>query len=222
MSTIWKANINKLLEFKAEFGHPNVPKSYADKKLFRLVTSLRQQKRYGTLKAERELALHQMGFHFEPLQTLWIKTYNQVIAFYRLNGHSSPKRKSDNEHERALADWVHRMHKMVRRNQLTEEKCTKLKLINIDGNPSGHKITKSGLPLLFETMLERLQHYIKNYSSVIHKDMADPILYQWVKFQQARIDTSVISTKEYSALIRTGFEISKEQEGILKIVTTNH
>jgi len=71
-------------------------------------------------------------------------------------------------------------------------------------------------------MLERLQHYIKNYSSVIHKDMADPILYQWVKFQQARIDTSVISTKEYSALIRTGFEISKEQEGILKIVTTNH
>jgi hypothetical protein len=221
MSTIWEKNLNKLLDFKTEFGHSNVPKSYADKKLSRLVTTLRQQKRYGTLKAERELTLHQIGFDFEPLQTQWIKSYNQVIEFYRLNGHTSPKRRSDNEHERAIADWVHRMHKMVRRNQLSNEKCEKLKMINIDGNPSDHKITKSGLPLAFETMLGRLKHYIKNFSSVIHKDMADPALYQWVKFQQTRIDASVISTKEYSVLIKTGFEVLKEKEGILKIVNTN-
>jgi hypothetical protein len=220
MSTIWQSNLNKLLEFKAEFGHTNVPKSYTDKKLSRLVTTLRQQKRYDILKPERELALHQIGFDFEPLQTQWFANYNQVIEFYRLNGHSSPKRRSDNEHERAIADWVHRMHKMVRRNELSPEKCEKLKMINIDGNPSDHKITKSGMPLAFETMLGRLKDYIKNFSSVIHKDMADPALYQWVQFQQTRIDASVISSTEYSALIKTGFEMSKENKEHLKLVNS--
>ncbi|PCJ49768.1 MAG: hypothetical protein COA74_04785 [Gammaproteobacteria bacterium] len=227
MSAIWKSNLNKLLKFKAEFGHTSVPKSYTDKQLARLVTTLRQQKRYGILKAERELALHQIGFDFEPLQTLWLTNYRQVIEFYRHNGHSSPNRRSENEHERALADWVHRMHKMVRRNELSTEKCLKLKLINIDGNPSDHKITNLGLPLSFELMLGRLKNYIKNFSSVIHPHMADPNLYQWVMLQQSRIDGSVISTKEYAALINTGFEFAreatdaKETDNILKIVNTS-
>ena len=89
MSKIWQNNLIKLLQFKAEFGHTNVPKSYADKRLARLVTTLRQQKRYRTLKPERELALHQIGFDFEPLQTQWLVNYNKVIDFYRLNGHAS-------------------------------------------------------------------------------------------------------------------------------------
>ena len=218
MSSIWQNNFNKLLQFKAEFGHTNVPKSYVDGKLARLVITLRQQKRYKTLKPERELALHQIGFDFEPQTTQWLSSYNKVVEFYRLNGHSSPNRRSKNDHERAIADWVHRMHKMIRNDELLEEQIQKLKLINIDGNPSNYKINSRGLPQSFDTMLERLNNYINQYSHTIHPTMADPALYEWVLLQHKRINASVISPKEYAAIMKTGFKLEQEFKGFLRDV----
>jgi len=212
MSRIWQNNLEKLIQYRDEFGHTNVPKSYTDKHLARLVTTLRQQKRYTTLKPERELALHQIGFDFEPLQTQWLANYNKLVEFYRLNGHSSPNRRSDNGHERALADWVHRMQKMVRNQKLTEEQVQKLKLINIDGNPSDHRITVNGLPQSFENMLGKLSQYICQYSSVIYPGIADPVLHKWLQLQQQRIKAAVISTKEYTALIKTGFTVEQKNQ----------
>jgi len=211
MSFIWQRNLNKLLQFKAEFGHVNVPKSYADEKLARLVTSLRQQKRRGTLSSERELALHRIDFDFEPLQTQWLNVYSKIVEYYRLNGHVSPNRRSDNEHERALADWTHRMHKMIRRNELDDEKVYKLKLIYIDGNPSEHRIGLSGLATSFEQNLERLNKYIQTNGTLIHAGMSDPIVYQWVLFQQQRITTALIRPTEYFHLMKTGFQLEKNE-----------
>ena len=222
MSSIWQKNLNKLLQFKAEFGHVNVPKSYADKQLARLVTTLRQQKRYGTLSSERELALHRIDFDFEPMQSQWLNVYSKVVEYYRLNGHASPNRRSDNEHERALADWTHRMHKMIRKNELDVEKVYKLKLINIDGKPSEHRIGLSGLAASFEQKLERLNKYIGTNSTLIHAGMSDPTVYQWVLFQQQRIKAALITPTEYSSLLRTGFQLEKnESHQLPKIVNFN-
>jgi len=211
MSNIWQRNLNKLMQFKAEFGHVNVPKSYSDKQLARLVTTIRQQKRYGTLSSERELALHRIGFDFEPMQSQWLNVYNKVAEYYRLNGHASPNRRSDNEHERALADWTHRMHKMIRNNQLDKEKVYKLSLINIDGKPTEHKLGLTGLPKSFEKKLERLKKYISNNSTLIHSNMSDPALYHWILLQQQRINAALITPAEYSALTKTGFKLEQQE-----------
>ncbi len=207
MSNIWQKNLDKLIQFKAEYGHVNVPKSYADQQLARLVTTLRQHKRYGTLKAERELALHQIGFDFDPLQTLWLNNYQKIIEFYRMNGHASPNRRSENEHERALADWVHRMHKLYRNNELSEDKKQKLKLVNIDGDPAGQRHSRHGLPRAFEDMLKRLTNHIKQQGPEINPLTTDSDLFDWLLIQQQRINSALILSKEYSLLLNTGFSI---------------
>ena len=184
---------------------------YTDKQLARLVTTLRQQKRYGTLSSERELALHRIDFDFEPMQSQWINIYNKMVEYYRLNGHASPNRRSNNEHERALADWTHRMHKMIRKNELDDEKLYKLKLLNIDGKPSEHRIGLSGLPASFEQNLERLNKYINSNGTFIHAGISDPTLYKWILFQQQRINASLITPTEYSALIKTGFQLEQSK-----------
>lgn len=218
MSRIWDNNLQKLKEFKTEFRHLNVPKSYHDKQLARLVTTLRQQKRADTLKPERELALHRLGFDFEPHQTQWLANYQQLVEFYRLNGHSAPYRRSENQHERALADWVHRMHKLIRRGELSQEKKSLLDLIYVDGSPSSHKLLKNGTPQSFDKMLNRLQKYIQHNGPIIHANIADPILYSWLLSQQERINSSVISAVEFSLLMKTGFEFEKQHTSILRSV----
>ncbi len=210
MSRIWQQNFNKLLAFKAEFGHVNVPKSYVDKKLARLVTTIRQQKRYKTLKPERELALLQIGFDFDPIQSLWEKSYKKVCEFYRMNGHSSPYRRSKNEHERALGDWVHRMHKLIRLEELSDDKVQKLKLINIDGHPSNYHLSRNGLPIIFESMLGKLKKQIRQYGQNIHHHNTNPELYNWLLFQQQRIQAALIPPKEYSALMKSDFDLKQE------------
>jgi len=210
VSNIWRRNLDKLIQFKTEYGHVNVPKSYADQQLARLVTTLRQQKRYGTLKAERELALHQIGFDFNPLQTLWLDNYQKAIEFYRMNGHASPNRRSENEHERALADWVHRMHKLYRYNELSEDKKHKLKLINIDGDPASHHLSRHGLPKAFEAMLKKLTYHIKRQGPEINPLTTDPDLFDWLLIQQQRISSALITPKEYSILMNTGFSIKQQ------------
>ncbi len=45
----------------AEFRHVNVLQNNADKQLDRFMTTLQQQKRYGTLASERELALSKIA-----------------------------------------------------------------------------------------------------------------------------------------------------------------
>jgi len=219
VSRIWDNNLEKLQEFKAEFGHLNVPKSYPDKQLARLVTTLRQQKRYNSIKPDRELALHQLGFDFEPQQTQWMTNYRQLVEFYRLTGHSSPYRRCENQYERVLADWVHRMHKLVRRGELSSDKVNLLNLIYVDGHPSDHKMTKAGLPLSFEKMLSRLQTQVENNGTVIHSQIADPALYSWLQMQQQRIQSSVIAAKEFSMLMKTGFEFEKVKPSNLRLVS---
>jgi len=221
MSKIWQKNLNKLIRFKTEFGHTNVPKSYVDQKLARLVTTLRQQKRYGTLNPERELALHQIGFDFEPLQSQWIRTYDKVVEYYKISGHTYPNRRSKNEYERALAEWVYRMHKLIRSNELTKEKIEKLNLINIDGYPSNCKINRNGLPEGFQKMFDKLTNYIQTHSSVISLETADPSLHSWASLQQQRINLSLISPKEYVSLIKTGFYVEDESVSCLRMVS-NH
>ena len=220
MSKIWQRNFDKLCEFKNSYGHTNVPKSYHDSKLARLVISLRQQKRNNSLKPERELALLQLGFDFDPHETKWQSNYQSVVEYYRLNGHSSPNRRSNNEHERTLAEWVHRMHKLVRENQLETEKVEQLKLINIDGEPASHRHNAQGLPHTFSQYLEKLMIQIQRHGNTIDSSMLDQDLYQWVLFQDKRIKSALITPKEYTTLIRTNMIIAEAESGkIIEFVT---
>ena len=213
MSKIWQRNFDKLCEFKDSHGHTNVPKSYHDSKLARLVISLRQQKRNNSLKPERELALLQIGFDFDPHETKWQSNYQSVVEYYRLNGHSSPNRRSDNEHERTLAEWVHRMHKLVRERELEADKIAQLKLINIDGNPAAHRLNAQGLPEAFAANLERLVIQIQRHGETIDSSMLDQNLYEWVKFQDKRIKAALITPREYTSLLRTNMKLAEVESG---------
>lgn len=211
MSRIWDINFQKLCDYKLLHGDTNVPKSYADTKLARLVISLRQQKRNKTLKPERELALLQIGFDFDPHETKWQLNYNSVVEYYRLNGHSSPNRRSDNEHERTLAEWVHRMHKLVRESELSRDKIEQLKLINIDGNPADHHLNEQGIPNKFARFMDRLKIQIQKTGTEIDNRIVDQELYQWLVLQHYRIQASVILPTEYTNLIRTDFSLKLAQ-----------
>ena len=212
MSNIWEQNLDKLKAFKRDYGHTNVPKNFPDQKLARLVVTLRYQKRKGQLKPERELELYKLGFDFEPQMSQWHKTYDQLVEFIKLNGFQMPSRRSEHEHERTLADWVHRMHKLIRQDALSIEQTHLLSLLNIDGNPADYRLTPRGLPEKFEKLLQRLRAYQQQHSAVVTQQMADPVLYRWLLLQKERIDKALISPKEYSALLKTGLKIESDSK----------
>ena len=153
----------------------------------------------------------QIGFDFDPHETKWQSNYQSVVEFYRLNGHSSPNRRSDNEHERTLAEWVHRMHKLVRESQLSRDKIDQLRLINIDGNPADHHLNEQGIPNKFASYMDRLKIQIQKTGTLLDNTIADRALYDWLVLQHHRIQASVILPTEYTNLIRTDFSLKLAQ-----------
>lgn len=132
----WMEKYNQLLEFKKEFGHCNVPRSYEDKALATWVHT--QRRRRDLMSSERKKLLKEIGFKFqvreEKENKLWDLKYKELLKFKKEFGHCNVSSR-DQEHKK-LSNWVKTQRVAEKKGVLLEDR--KKKLIAI-----GFKFTKS-------------------------------------------------------------------------------
>jgi hypothetical protein len=90
---IWEQRYQELVDFKKKYGHVKVPQDFKENKVLgRWVSSQRRHKTAKLLSKERIARLNKIGFLWKEdiariLDDRWIKRYNQLVQFKKVNGH---------------------------------------------------------------------------------------------------------------------------------------
>jgi predicted helicase len=99
----WDEMFGQLLAFRNQYQHCLVPKSYGDGSLATWVEKNRAKKKAETVKPERERALNDVGFDWDPIATRWQRLYARLNQYHDAHGHCCPPRSyADKE----LVYWV--------------------------------------------------------------------------------------------------------------------
>lgn len=99
----WEESFLKLVDFKKNHGHCNVPNRYKSHLfLARWISTQRTKK--SSLSCERKKRLDDLGFTWDPYDKLWEVNFLKLIKFKNKNGHCNvPRRFIDDP---SLSIWV--------------------------------------------------------------------------------------------------------------------
>lgn len=105
---LWGRHFRKLEAFKREYGHCRVPAQWpCNPALGVWVQAQRRRLRRGRLSAEHKRQLDQVGFDWNPRQTVWTTRLEELLQFRKRFGHGNvPVHWSGNE---KLANWAHHL-----------------------------------------------------------------------------------------------------------------
>lgn len=122
---LWNRMFNKLLDFKEEFKHVNVPRSYKDKELATWVHTQRKYK--DTMPQERKEKLISVGFEFELAKKRneeeWNEMLNKLLNFKAKFNHVNV---SSRYEDKKLANWVNSQRKSYKAGKLSDIRYSKL------------------------------------------------------------------------------------------------
>lgn len=121
----WDSMLNKLLRFKEEFNHTNVPRSYIDKQL---ATWVHTQRKYrNSLLQERKERLLSIGFEFEISKSKndkeWEDMFSKLLDFKGIFNHVNV---SSRYEDKKLANWVNSQRKAYKAGKLDSYRYEKL------------------------------------------------------------------------------------------------
>lgn len=160
----WEKNFIKLLEFKKEFGHTNVPPSYSENpSLGKWVIKLRLRK--NSLKSYRIKRLEEIGFYWNPYDKKWNEGFLKLVEFQKKYGHCNvPEGFKDDP---KLAVWVFRQR--IRRHLLDNDRREKLIDLGFEFTTKADHLNE---------MLEALKEF-KNRTGQCSKGFTDQKLNAW-------------------------------------------
>ncbi|KAL9178962.1 hypothetical protein ACHAXT_011935 [Thalassiosira profunda] len=214
----WNMRFQELVDFKEEHGHIEVPKKFvyqhANPPLGMWCSRMRTAKKKGTLSAEREALLQEIGFEFEikdddmlRFSIVWNKSYEALKAFKDVNGHLEvPKGYKPHAEASELDGWMARQRKHFRAGKLPD--FMKQKLQDLGLNLGG-----SGRPFGVESDDQWRQNYkvLAEYSvehgdcDVPEKYAQDKALGNWVKLQRDHYSDGMLPEERVALLNQIGF-----------------
>lgn len=163
-------HISKLIEFKKERGHCNVPAKWAgNRSLGAWVSIQRSQYKKGKLSSERIKKLENIGFVWDPISSAWEKSFSELEKFKKRFGHCRVK--DSFKESLPLANWVSRMRRDF--NKLLPEQ--RERLIALGFTPSVRESLK-------DNYMEQLAKFKKRFGhcNVPAKWKKNPKLAFWV------------------------------------------
>ena len=116
---LWLEMLDQYRNFLILAGKIPINQSPADKKLANWLSTQRIQFKKGILSEEREKALVQVGFSFDPIEDLFNYSYQQLLQFVEREGHSIVKR-NFRQGDFNLGAWVNHIKDI--RSKLSSEK----------------------------------------------------------------------------------------------------
>ena len=121
----WETHYAELLQFKAKYGHTNVPRRCAEYPMLgSWVENQRTAKTRGLLYAERQNLLEHAGFRWSEHQCRWEERYIELLRFKEKTGHTNAS-PTDSENQ-SLGIWVMYQRKSFKEGTLDPERVSKL------------------------------------------------------------------------------------------------
>ncbi|MEO5571944.1 MAG: Helicase associated domain protein [Bacteroidia bacterium] len=198
----WENNFNKILQFKAVYGHCNVPENVAEhKQLNNWVGLNRKHYRKKKLKPAFEQRLNEIGFEFNPVEILWEERYAALKMYYEKNGHT----KLDSRTEPTLYSWSERQRKLFNENKLEKNRIAVLNGISFSW-VSNLQVSWNNF---FQKLMEfKNEHGHCNAPNGFKKDSVT--LGSWVGNQRQNYKKGRLSPDKVMQLNIEGFEWSLE------------
>jgi len=203
--------IDKLIEFKAKYGHTNIPihsKDFA--KLGKLVNRYRGvykngikqldgeiiHKGLGRLKQKEIAKLDSLGFIWQARKRNWNEYFDEAKIYYEENGHLNVQQPENGP----LYRWVYKIRKNP--DSLTAKQNEKLNSLNVNLKDI---ITKKRNYTWVDRFTE-LSDFKKmfNHFDVPRHKAEYKGLYQWVKQQIHAIENNKLSSKKINKLTNIG------------------
>jgi hypothetical protein len=113
-----KQFIAELTEFKAKYGHCDLPPGTP---FSRWAQVMRQYKRKNRLNDDEITQLNALGFHWDPLAIAWDKKYAELVAYKEVHGHCNVPQASG-----SLGVWCDAQRQCHRKRKLSPERMTRL------------------------------------------------------------------------------------------------
>ena len=205
----WQRRFQELVEFKKEYGHTRVPKSF-DKVLWHWRHVQREWRKKGILNAERISRLDSIGFEWEehPLWGLtmsptneknWEAKFQQLADFRAQHGHI---RVSHHRGQHAsLGAWLRRMCSEAREGKLRPDRLARLEALGFVPSP--------GRPDLMEQWNQRyaeLAAFQQEHGHTRVAPSSDARLSEWRYLQRANHRKGILSAERIAQLDALGFE----------------
>lgn len=135
IGTRWEEMFQRLVEFKKEHGHTNVPQR--SPKYAELATWVRNQRAAKThnrpIIAERGKRLDEIGFVWRLVErNAWERMFDRLVGFKNLHGHCKVPQKGGAD--KLLGKWVNTQRKHFKRGTLKQERVQQLREIGFVWN----------------------------------------------------------------------------------------
>lgn len=171
----WDKNFEKLCEYKKINGNCVVPKSYStDQSLVIWVGEQRKAYKKGLLSQERHKRLEEIGFDWDPVDTIWQKMFNTIQLFKQEHGHCMvPEGYPQNP---SLAIWVSTQRYQYRKKWLSEAYIEKLTNIGFEWDP---------INFFWESMYQSLCEFKTNNGHCDVPKKVSPKLVYWIQRQRS-------------------------------------
>lgn len=125
----WDEMYGRLRAFKAREGHAEVPHGYsADPKLSSWCGTQRTLKRGGRLSAERVSGLDELGFVWNPRDSVWDEMYGRLQVFSKRKGHARVP--VEYAKDPILGRWCNKQRQSKKEGTLSSERIMKLSALS--------------------------------------------------------------------------------------------
>ena len=138
----WENYYKRLLIFRQQYGHCNVPGNYQDKKLAQWV--MRQRKISDSVPQERKKLLNDIGFvwRLRKKWPSWEERFEELLLFKAQHGHCNVPRPAP-EIWKGLATWVAEQRRKYKEHLLTETQVEQLNNAGFSWTPISDAWMKS-------------------------------------------------------------------------------
>jgi superfamily II DNA or RNA helicase len=189
----WDEMFGRLRTFREEYQHCRVPASYGDGSLAHWNEKNRAKKKAGTLKPERERALSEIGFDWDPRKNRWQHQYERLKQYRATDGHCCPSRGGE---DKELATWVFEQRSDFASGRLSEERKQKL-------NEIGFVFDVREAAWLEQYY--QLRSFYQRYGHVDVPESFDANLVSWIRIQRMKYNKGKLEKRKVEMLNELGF-----------------
>lgn len=196
----WEENLGKLSDYKARFGHTNVPAVWSEDRLLgKWLRWLRTARKKNKLSIERIKQLEELGFDWAPFDRNWNDNVEKLRAFKRQYGHCRVPHRWPKD--LALGPWVSRQRMLRMKNLLSMDRIKLLEDLGFEFDPYAAS---------WDRMFRRLLEYRRRFGNchIPQSWKEDRELAHWVANQRKQERLGKLDPERVQQLIEAGFKWS--------------
>ena len=191
----WEKRFSDLSAFRKNHGHCNVPDKWRENPgLGSWVGILRAQKRKRALASDRVRRLEEIGFEWNPNDSLWESQFLVLVEYKKRYGNCDVPAKWPND--TALANWTGTQRSLRKAGRLAKDRIDRLNEVGF----VWHRLNHS-----WEGMFSALVKYKGSCGNLEVPPKENPALSRWIDRQRQARRRGKLSRERTLRLERLGF-----------------